>query len=276
LRRGIRAGSLAFLYCRLSSRRQPRACEHEPTLDRHHPLVTILAPTGTAAELEPYRRVSDTLGVDVYPVTLATRNDPDLHAVGVWTRKIAAIAQRDSVWTTLQICSRRSWDKRTGAYVQPTAYEERYMVYDAIINGARGIAFFGGDNRHCWTRSDSRYGWNWTFWNAGLGRLIAQIGSHSPLGAALSTAGTNRVLATSDPGTEAISRDGRSRSRLWVIAARSTPGAGPVTISGLPATATAAAVYGERRAVRIVDGRLTDRFGQWQVHVYRIGLRTRA
>jgi hypothetical protein len=148
------------------------------------------------------------------------------------------------------------------------------MVYDAIINGARGISFFGGNNPHCWTRTDRRYGWNWTFWNRALDPLIEQIGPRSALRPALDAAASNEPLATNDPGTEAISRTARTRSgqQLWVIAARSTPGAERVTIPGLPASVKSAAVYGERRSVHLSGGNLKDRFRQWQVHIYRLQL----
>ena len=148
------------------------------------------------------------------------------------------------------------------------------MVYDAIINGARGISFFGGDNPRCWNRTDRRYGWNWTFWNRALVRLIEQISSRSTLGPALNNAASNDVLETNDPGTEAISRVAVTPSgrQLWVIAARSSPGVQHVAISGLPASVKSAAVYGERRTVQVSEGTLRDTFRQWQVHVYHIQL----
>ena len=272
--RGIPARSLAFVYCRLTSRGDLSACAGEPPLDRHHLLVTILAPSGTPADLAPYSDVTDSLGVDVYPVTLGNPDSPDLHEVGVWTRTIAGITRDHSVETTLQVCSTDAYNKHTGAYVLPSAYQERYMVYDAIINGARGVSFFGGGNPHCWNRIDRRYGWNWTFWNRALDPLIEQIGSRWALGPALDNAASNDVLQTNDPGTEAISRVNvtPSGTRLWVIAARSNAGVEHVAISGLPASVKSAAVYGERRTVQVSDGTLSDTFRQWQVHVYRIHL----
>jgi hypothetical protein len=272
--RGIPARSLAFVYCRLTSRGDPSACAGEPPLDRHHLLVTILAPSGTPASLAPYSHVTDGLGVDIYPVALDNPDSPNLHEVGVWTRTIAGITRDHSVWTTLQICSKDAYNKRTRAYVLPSAYQERYMVYDAIINGARGVSFFGGNNPHCWTRIDRRYGWNWTFWNRALDRLIEQIGSRSALGPALDNAASNKTLETNDPGTEAISRFAitPSETQLWVIAARSKAGVEHVAISGLPTSVKSATVYGERRAVQVSDGTLSDRFRQWQVHVYRLQL----
>jgi hypothetical protein len=152
------------------------------------------------------------------------------------------------------------------------------MLYDAIINGARGVTFFGGRNPHCWNRLDRRYGWNWTFWNSALEPLIRQVGSHSALAPALADAASNHVLATNDRTTEAIGRTAVSPlgARSWAIAARRGPGDARVTITGLPASARSAAVFGEGRIVPITHGRLTDTFRQWQVHVYRITRRRRA
>jgi len=270
--RGISAGSLAFFYCRLSARRDRRACDGEPPLDRHHPVVTILAPSGTPTELAPFSAVSDGLGVDIYPVTLNNADSPNLHMVGVWTRKIAGITRNHSVWTTLEICP--NYTPHAGPHVLPSAYQERYMIYDAIINGARGLAFFGGDNPLCWNRIDRRYRWNWTFWNGSLEPSIEQISSPLALGPAVNDAASNHVLHTNDAGMEAISRIATTPSgrQLWVIAARNDPGAKRVAISGLPASTRSAAVYGERRTVLISDGTLTDTFRQWQVHLYRIQL----
>lgn len=270
--RDITARSLAFVYCRLTARGASSACAGEPPLDRRHLFVTILAPRGSAAELAPYRKVSDELGVDVYPVTLDNRHSPDLHEVGIWTRAIAEINRDHFVWTTLQICSIHQYNQRTGAYVLPSSYQERYMLYDAIINGARGVAFFGGNIPHCWNRVDRRYGWNWTFWNRTLSQLIEQIGSHSPLAPALDNPASTHFLATSDPGTEAISRfvSTRAGTQVWVIAARSTTGIAHVSISGIPSSAKTATVYRERRTVRVADETLRDTFRQWQVHVYEL------
>lgn len=146
------------------------------------------------------------------------------------------------------------------------------MVFDAIVNGARGVAFFGGGNPHCWNRRDRRYGWNWSFWNRVLDPLIEQISSPSALGAALDNAASNDHLETNDPGTEAVGRVGAARpqTQLWVIAARSGAGVKRVVISGLPRSVRFAAVYGERRFVRVRAGRLSDDFRPWQVHIYRI------
>ena len=42
------------------------------------------------------------------------------------------------------------------------------MTYEAIINGARGLLYFGGNNAKAMTPADLELGWNWTFWNTGI------------------------------------------------------------------------------------------------------------
>ena len=109
------------------------------------------------------------------------------------------------------------------------------MLYDAILNGARSIAFYGGNNPNCWTASDSQYGWNWSFWSSVLKPLLGEINSLSPLAPALVNPATTQTLPANDATTQAISRQGNSGD-LWVIAARHGAGTAHVTIGGLPAS----------------------------------------
>ena len=46
----------------------------------------------------------------------------------------------------------------------PTFPEERYMAYQAIVRGARGLVFFGGDIAAAMNDRDKALGWNWTFY----------------------------------------------------------------------------------------------------------------
>ena len=263
---GIPWSSLTFAYCRSTGRGDAGWCGGEPLLDTDHQWVTIEAPRGTAAQLQPYSNVTDIHGVDIYPVTLKTPA-ADLHQVGAWTQTLASITPSKAVWTTIQICASGSYDT-TGAFVLPTFAQERYMAYDAIINGARSLAFYGGNIAGCWNASDRQLGWNWTFWSTVLKPLIGELRASSPLGPALVSADTNQTLSTSDPSTQAISRRGAGTD-LWVIAARSGAGSAPVTIGGLPPEYTTGTVYTENRPVVVTNGSFTDDFPQWGVHVYR-------
>jgi hypothetical protein len=259
---------LQYAYCVATSRGSADWCESRPWADSDHLWVTIQAPMGTAADLAPYSAVTDIHGVDHYPVTWADRDDPDLDEVGEWTNTIASVTPSHAVWTTLQVCASGS-DDPAGNFVLPTRQQERYMIYDAIINGARNLAFYGGNIDRCWSPSDEAAGWNWTFWDSVLADLVSEISAVSPIAPALVSPETTQVPTSSDPTTQLISRRGATSDDLWVIAARSGEGlAQPVTIGGLPSTVRSGTVYTEGRSVPVVDGSFTDTFDRWDVHVY--------
>jgi hypothetical protein len=142
------------------------------------------------------------------------------------------------------------------------------MLYDAIVNGARSIAFYGGNLDRCWNEADAASGWNWTFWDSVLDDLVREINAESPLGPALVNPGTTKTLPSSDATTQVISREGTGASDLWVIAARSRADTAAVTISGLPERVRQGNVYGESRSIDVANGAFTDSFGRWGVHVY--------
>lgn len=264
---GIAPSALQFAYCRVTSRGDPSWCDGENPLDPSQLWVTIEAPRGTPADLAPYSSVTDVHGVDIYPITIA-HPTPNLGVVGKWTASLASITPLAPVWTTIQICASGSADKTTGDFVLPTFQQERYMAYDAIVNGARALTFYGGDNAHCFSGSDGTYGWNWSFWQSVLGPLVKQLSASSPIAGALVNPARAHQVTTGGSGTETLVKEGTSVDDLWLIAARSGPGTRTVTFKGLPRWTHRAGVYTEDRTVTASAGSFKDRFAQWDVHVY--------
>src|SRR6478752_4429413 len=203
----IAPSALQFAYCRVTSRGSPSWCAGEAPLDPSKLWVTIEAPRGTAADLAPYSSVTDVHGVDVYPVTLA-HPAPNLQAVGKWTATLASITPLAPVWTTIQICASGSSDHTTGAYVVPTYQQERYMAYDAILNGAKALTFFGGNNANCFSGSDGTYGWNWSFWQTVLEPVVKQLSSSSAIAPALVNPAKTPFVTTRGTGTEKVVKQG--------------------------------------------------------------------
>ncbi len=258
--------ALQFAYCRVTGRGDPTWCNGEVPLDPSQLWVTIEAPKGTAAQLAPYSSVTDVHGVDIYPVTL-NNPFPNLQRVGNWTASLASITPLGSVWTTLQICASGSYDTTTHDFILPTFQQERYMAYDAILNGAKSLTFYGGNNANCFSGTDSQYGWNWTFWQSVLEPLVQQLSASSPLAPALVNSARTPPITTGT-GTEAVLRQGTSVDDLWLIAARNGFGTRTVTFKGLPRWAHRGSVYTEDRTVTAAKGTLRDRFSQWDTHVY--------
>jgi hypothetical protein len=258
--------ALEFAYCRVTGRGDPSWCGGEVPLDPSQLWVTIEAPKGTVDDLAPYSSVTDVHGVDIYPVTLA-QPFPNLHRVGTWTKTVASATPLGPVWTTLQVCASGSYDTTTGAFIVPTFQQERFMAYDAILNGAKALTFFGGNNASCFSGTDSQYGWNWTFWQNVLKPLVQQLSATSPFAPALVNSTTPGVT-TGGAGTELALRQGTSVDDLWLIAARTGAGSATVTFKGLPRWTHRGTVYTENRSVTASKGALRDRFNQWDVHVY--------
>ena len=264
---GIAPTALQFAYCRVTSRGSPSWCGGEAPLDPSQLWVTIEAPRGTVADLAPYSSVTDVHGVDIYPVSLA-HPDPNLQAVGKWTATLASISPTSPVWTTIQVCASGAFDKSTGNYVVPTYQQERYMAYDAILNGAKALTFFGGNNSGCFSAGDGTYGWNWSFWQTVLEPIVKQLSASSAIAPALVNAAKAPHVTTLGSGTETMVRQGTSVDDLWLIAARNGAGTRTVTFKGLPRWAHRADVYTEDRTIKASGGSFSDRFSQWDAHVY--------
>jgi hypothetical protein len=266
----IPPASLGFVYC-IATSRSRRGCAGRAPADSDHLWVTVQAARGSPVGLARYSAVTDVHGVNHYPVSLGNP-DPALHEVGLWTERLAQATPNGSVWTTLQVCWSWSGDGN-GNFLLPTRREQRYMIYDAILNGARHLAFYGGHSPKCWSGLDSVYRWGWTYWSDVLAGLTREINAASPIAPALVNPGSTRILRSDDPTVQVISRRGAGRD-LWVIAARSGAGSRPVTISGLPAAAGEGTVYTEGRSVAAANGSFADTFDRWDVHVYRFRLRS--
>jgi hypothetical protein len=141
----------------------------------------------------------------------------------------------------------------------------RFMAYDAILAGARGLVFFGNHNTQCVAAGES--GWSWSYWASVLHPLVRELGPAGRLYPALASPGSGVGVRTSDGKTPVVSRVvGRN---LWILAARHGGGTKRVILRGLPRGLSGGWVYREGRTVKARNGALTDTFRQWDVHVYR-------
>ena len=173
--------------------------KHLRTIDPDHPVVIIEAPRGpgptpgspsvrlTAAAVEPYAAACDIHGVDIYPVSKPPGAhagkapvNTDISVVGDVTSIVAHATRRKAIWTTLQI----AW---SGVFpphpvVFPTLQQARFMAYDAIVAGARGLFFFGGQFKQVMSAADRELGWNWTYWRSVQRPLLVELtdAAHTP------------------------------------------------------------------------------------------------
>jgi hypothetical protein len=219
-------------------------------VDSVHPVVITQAPIGTLAQLVPYRPAFDITGADVYPVSYppgshTQTGNRDISVVGDVTRKMVRAAGGKSVWMTLQIAwSGVAPSKQRPHLVPrfPTLQAERFMAYQAIVAGARGLAFFGGHLTQVAPPADAELGWNWTFWQEVLRPLVSELSSAAVRPALTASAAKIRVRA-STADVELSARD--DGTFVYVIAVRRKGTTTVVTFSGLPKRIRAVEVLGE-------------------------------
>ena len=259
-----------------------RAREIVRALDPHHPIEVTQAPRGTVESLRAYNPTLDIVGMDVYPVGYP----PGLHSllpnkeismVGDYAKMLKQVVagQNIPIWMTLQI----AWSGvvKPGKTLRfPTFPEERYMTYQSLVNGARGLIYFGGQLAASLTPEDAALGWNWRFWRRVLRPVIEEIGTKSHLYPALLAPESKLpVQVTGVSKADDIEFCVREVGReIFIIACKREGATVEATFRGLPADAGEGEVLFEPpRHVTASKGSFTDWFGPFEVHVYRFSRR---
>ena len=265
-------------------------------LDPNHPVVLIQAPHGTVESLRKYNATADIIGIDIYPISyppgihsIVTDFDRDIGLVGDYTRLMQEVGEHKiPVWMVLQI-SYSGVLKPGKTLRMPTFPEERFMTYEAIIAGARGFLYFGGNNEGAMSANDRKLGWNWSFWNKVLKPVILEIGSKSPLYPALLAPESRLPISVKEAAADREWRAGEPPPQggapaslniefcarevgndVFLLACKRGGTTAKVEFSGLPPSATTADVlYEAPRAIHAKDGKFTDWFAPYEVHIYR-------
>ena len=253
-------------------------------LDPSHPLVIIQAPQArngplTAALLKPYAAAGDIHGVDIYPISHppgmhAGRPNTDISVVGDVTALVVQSAPGKEHWTTLQI----AWSgvlPPKHVPIFPNLHQERFMAYQAIVAGAGGLVFFGGDITKAMSPTDAESGWNWTFWHTVLKHVVQELSS-TAVGPALVAPPATVTVKADATDVRVVAREADGFIYL-ICVRRSATANGPVRFSGLPTVLK----YGQAlfeydgqdfRTVVASRGVFTDPFAPHDARVYRFRL----
>lgn len=252
--------------------------------DPNHPIWLVQAPRGTVESLKRYDAGWDVGGIDIYPVSYppgrhTTEANKELSMVGDFTRMMRQVAGPKPFWMTLQIAYSGTTPPK-GIIRFPTFFEQRFMAYEAIINGARGLVYFGGGLLPTLNERDRKLGWNWTYWERVMKPLLQELDSHSPLQPALvapdsqcaiTVAGEKDRWSKRVPDAGAIEFLARQVGQdFYLFACQKEGSTILVRFSGLPkGCATGQVLFEEPREVQAKDGSFTDWFTPHDVHVYR-------
>ena len=271
-----------------------RALKRIKALDPEHPMVVIQAPRGPVSQLAGYRPCFDITGVDIFPVSYppglhSDNGNADISVVGDMTDKMKEASGGKPVWMTLQIAwsgAAPSKDAPGAIPRFPSLPQERFMAYQAIVHGARGLVFFGGHMTEVCTPDDAAAGWNWTFWRQVLRPVIHELSS-SELQPALLAPDSKvpvRVNTHTSGVTDVELVVRRAAGFLYVIAVRRGGSPALVDFVGLPPVSKGEVLFeyvqrplppprrpGKQvpRPVKLAAGGFRDWFSAHDAHVYR-------
>ena len=118
------------------------AVEFIRTVDPKRPVWMNEALRSDAKFVRQYMPFIDVVGCDIYPVK---KNDRKVEKMAGATDRWMQIAKGKPVWMVMQAFS---WDEVGAEYVDrgnayPTFAESRFMAYDVIAHGAKGILYWG-------------------------------------------------------------------------------------------------------------------------------------
>jgi hypothetical protein len=246
-------------------------------------VYTNHAPTNLVSTLQAFTPGTDIVAVDVYPVIprglvlpevmfadglQGDLNNPYISQIGEYVRKMRKVAgankpvfsvQQAFAWANL--LPEETRDPRWLLY--PTHHQSRFMAYQAIIEGANGIMYWGAFA----TPKTSR------FWED-LKRVVRELADLEPVLATPSVSLTPEIQYheaghSVDDGVAVLVKDIDENTR-YLITCNADRYACRATLSGFGAWDRVTVLNERPRPVTLENGTLTDVWVPFDVHVYRL------
>lgn len=251
------------------------------SIDKKHPVYTNHAPVNLISTLQKYNTSTDIVACDIYPViphgikpTYAIFDDGfqgDLlntyvSQVGEYADKMKKVANnlkpvfmvlQGFAWEMLKPSGERDLLK----IKYPTYRESRFMAFNAIVHGVNGIIYWGTN----YTPQPSQF-------MDDLNKITKELASIQDI---LASKKINRNIKITyhemghsiDAGIEMILK--KSNNKFYLITTNSDKNPVKSTFSGL-ADFTNAKVLSENRGLVLQDGKLTDSYKPFDVHIYEL------
>ncbi|MFH1741643.1 MAG: beta-galactosidase [bacterium] len=223
--------------------------------DPDHVIWFNHAPRNTMEDLTRFGTVADIVGCDIYPVPFGPKTghsdlaERNLASVGRFTERMAQSAPGKPAWMVLQGFGWNDLSEERSSPDRPSYNETRYMAYNAIIHGARGILYWGT----AYIERDSEL---WT----DIKKVVSELRDLQPLLA--SPDATNRVKLnmhpTSGSGELEIVLLAKERDGEWMFIVENESGqAREFDISGLESlNGRKVEVLNEDETIEVKNGRL--------------------
>lgn len=249
-----------------------KAYEIIKELDPNRPVICIHAPRNTIKELRRYNDACDISGADIYPVSIPMGKhshlpNKGLSVVGDYTKRmIEVVNDQKPIFMVLGVSWSGAVPERGNILIRPTFKEQRYMIYQALICGAKGIHWFGFPL--ALSERDKPYEWNWTYWYGILKPLLSEFKKGTELNRVL-IAPKNDLTLTVEGADDVEYLARKVGKKIYVLAAKREGPEASVKLSGLGVSGTADVMF-EYRSVPVENGVITDTFEPNDVHIYRI------
>ncbi len=228
-------------------------------LDPNHPVWMNHAPRNSQSQLALFNRAADIVGCDIYPVPPhrgghSDIRDRSLSAAGAYTTIMQEAAPGKPVWMVLQGFG---WadliedpsEEDIKEKPRPSFDQSRFMAYDAIVRGARGILYWGTYR----IEKDSM------LWDSLL-RLARELADLQPVLSAPDavldlSVNIAETWGSLDKGVEVLAKD--VNGQIWLLVVNEWHEPLQYTISGLDALeGTAYTDPDAERSAVVMDGKL--------------------
>lgn len=240
-------------------------------IDPHHPVWMTHAPRNTLELLREYSVACDIVALDIYPISEPPGKhshlpNKQLSVVGDYTQWIRkAVYDKKPAWMVLQVC----WSgvvPPKNRLMFPDFHQQRFMTYQAIINGARGLLYFGPTV--ALEGKNAELGYNWTFQNEVLTPLLKEFNRDSELYPVILASESKARLKTS--GADDVEFCAREVGDwLYILACKREGAKADIKFSGELLNGEITVLY-ENRTVKAQKGSFSDSFGPNDVHVYKV------
>lgn len=245
------------------------------TLDPYHIYWINHAPRNSIEELAAANRFTDISGSDIYPVpepqyhpsvtpdwTHSDLPNKTLSVVGDETDKLTkTVGGRKPIWMFLQGFGWGPDHKNVNDEMRRPNWEEtRFMAYNAIIHGAKGIGYYGvfEYGGRVYKSSDQ------TLWSD-VKRIIKELSRLSPVLVAYSA---ERKISVSPEGSGIEFITKKCEGALYIIAANTKDKPTTVEFKNLSGTGRMKVLFEENREVEIIGNTFKDHFKGYEVHIY--------
>lgn len=258
--------------------------------DPNHPMLVVEWP-GAAERFHLWKGIGDIFATDLYPIPRERKYGrlPN-HDITQMRDYLAALRQAYGDRPRLLVLQAWAWEPlKDGEHGYPTPHESRFMAYQAVIHGAKGLHYYG--QVHC-TKPNSAASLfssakdpqvqkaefercvrlNSRFWEQHRS-FFHELTQASRLFVLRDARPVEQVKLSKQVPAEAqtiesVTKQGEKELYLLAVNAGTQPRTATFQLPASARTATEVQVLFEKRSLAVKDGAFTDQFRPYDTHVY--------